>query len=59
MADLHLANLRTWRNDEYAQRAFDSGEISALETSLERLASHREDGGVVVNAARQIIAQRE
>lgn len=58
MAELHLANLRTWRDDEYARQAFDSGEIAALETSLERIASRRDDGGVVVNAARQIIAQR-
>ena len=58
MAELHLANLRTWRNDEYAQRAFDPHEIAALEASLERIATGREDGGIVVNAARQIIAQR-
>jgi trans-aconitate 2-methyltransferase len=58
MAELHLANLRTWRHDEYAQRAFDPHELAALETSLERIASGREDGGIVVNAARQIIAQR-
>lgn len=58
MAELHLANLRTWRDDEYARRAFDSDEIAALETSLGRIASRREDGGVVVNAALQIIAQR-
>ena len=58
MAELHLANLRTWRDDEYARRAFDSDEIAALETLLGRIASRRQDGGVVVNAARQIIAQR-
>ncbi len=58
MAELHLANLRTWREDEYAQRAFDSREIAALEKSLERITSGREDGGIVVNAVRQIIAQR-
>lgn len=58
MAELHLANLRTWRDDEYAQRAFDSDEIAALEISLGRIASRREDGGLVFNAARQIIAQR-
>jgi trans-aconitate 2-methyltransferase len=58
MAELHLANLRTWRDDEYARRDFDSAEITALETSLERIASRHEDGGVVLNAARQIIARR-
>lgn len=59
MAGLHLANLRTWRDDEYARRVFDAGEIAKLETSLERIAGQQEDAGVVVNAARQIIAQRE
>ena len=58
MAELHLANLRTWRDDEYAQRAFDSQEIAALERSLERIATGHEDGGIVANVARQIIAQR-
>jgi len=58
MAELHLANLRTWRDDEYARRTFDSQEISTLETWLERIACGRENGGIVVNAARQIIAQR-
>jgi|GEM_PF-6985977 hypothetical protein len=47
-----------WQNDEYARRAFDSDEIAALDTSLGRIASRCEDGGVVVNAAWQIIAQR-
>jgi len=58
MAELHLANLRTWRDDEYAQQTFDSHDIAALEKSLERIASGLEHGGIVVNAARQIIAQR-
>ena len=58
MAGLHLANLRTWRDEEYARRTFDVAEIAALETSLERIANGREDGGVVLNAARQIIGQR-
>jgi SAM-dependent methyltransferase len=58
MAGLHLANLRTWRDEEYARQAFDPAEITALEAALERLASGREDGGVVVNGARQIVARR-
>jgi hypothetical protein len=46
-------------SDEKVQKlTAHSGEIAALETSLGRIASRREDGGVVVNAARQIIAQR-
>ena len=58
MAELHLANLRTWRHDEYALRSFDPEEIDSLEASLDRVASGLEGGGVVINAARQIIAQR-
>jgi hypothetical protein len=58
MAELHLANLRTWRDDEYARRTFDSAEITELEGAMERIASRREDGGVVVNGARQIVARR-
>lgn len=58
MAGLHLANLRTWRNDEYACGAFDRAEIDSLEASLERIAQGIEDAGIVVNAARQIVARR-
>jgi ubiquinone/menaquinone biosynthesis C-methylase UbiE len=58
MASLHVANLRTWRHDEYAMRTFEADELDALEASLERISSRREDGDVVVNAARQIIARR-
>jgi hypothetical protein len=58
MAKLHLANLRTWRHDEYACRSFDPNEIDSLEKSLGQIANGLENAGVVVNAARQIIAQR-
>jgi trans-aconitate 2-methyltransferase len=58
MAGLHLANLRTWRHDAYASQAFDPNEIDSLEASLGRIIRGVENGGVVVNAARQIIAQR-
>ncbi len=56
MAELHVANLRTWRHDEYASRSFDSKEVDSLETSLEHIAMGVENGGVVINVARQIIA---
>jgi len=64
MAQLHVANLRSWRQDVYAQRAFDSAEIDALEKSLTDIADGATDdrsptGSVVVNAARQIIARRD
>jgi trans-aconitate 2-methyltransferase len=58
MAEIHLANLRTWRHDEFASRYFDSREIDSMEASMDRMARGVESGGVVVNAARQIIAQR-
>jgi trans-aconitate 2-methyltransferase len=58
MAEIHLANLRTWRHDEYASRFFDSSEIDSMEASMDRIVRGIESGGVVVNAARQIIAQR-
>ena len=58
MAGLHLANLRTRRRDDYARRVFDPAEIAALEASLERIASGHEPAGVVINAARQIVARR-
>jgi trans-aconitate 2-methyltransferase len=58
MADLHLANLRTWRHDPYASQAFDRAEIESLETALERIARETGGGEIVVNAARQIVAKR-
>jgi trans-aconitate 2-methyltransferase len=57
MAGLHVANLRTWRHDAYACRAFDAHEVDELEGSLGRIADGAEDGGIVVNTARQIIAR--
>jgi ubiquinone/menaquinone biosynthesis C-methylase UbiE len=58
MAELHVANLRTWRHDEYASRSFDAAEMDSLERSLERIATGFERDGVVINVARQIIAER-
>jgi hypothetical protein len=57
MAELHLANLRTWREQEYARRSFDGSELDRLATALERIASGAKDGGKVVNIARQIAAE--
>lgn len=58
MAELHLSNLRTWRQDGFAQETFDAQELDALEKSLARIVSGEDDAGVVANAARQIIARR-
>lgn len=57
MAELHLANLRTWRNDEYARHVFDPREIDSLEKSMDRIVNGSERAGVVLNVARQIIAR--
>ena len=58
MASLHVSNLRTWRQDEYAARTFDADELDSLDASLQQIANRTEDGGIVVNSARQIIARR-
>lgn len=58
MVELHLSNLRTWRDNEYAKQAFDPAEIDELDRSLAEIASGKKTAGVVMNAARQIIARR-
>jgi len=57
MAELHLANLRTWRHDEFARRAFDPAELDELEAALERIVSGSEPAGVVTNVVRQVVAE--
>jgi hypothetical protein len=57
MAELHMANIRSWRHDKYASQSFDTGEMDLLESSLRRIASGMENAGIVLNTARQIIAQ--
>jgi hypothetical protein len=54
MAELHLANIRSWRHDKYASQSFDAGEMDLLESSLRRIASGMENAGIVLNTARQI-----
>lgn len=58
MAELHLANLRTWRNDAFARETFDTEELSRLETSLERISRGEEPAEAVHNTACQIRARR-
>ncbi len=57
MAELHLANLRTWRGDEYASRSFDRVELDELEATLERIVAGVEPAGVVSSVIRQIVAE--
>lgn len=41
MAELHVQNLRTWRKDPFAARAFDAAELDELETQLAAIAEGR------------------
>jgi SAM-dependent methyltransferase len=47
MAELHVQNLRTWRNDPFAARAFDAAELDELETELAAIAEGRVNAGPV------------
>ena len=58
MAELHLPNLRTWRQDAYARQAFAAEEIDALEASMTEIIADTRNLGVVLNGVRQIVAQR-
>lgn len=57
MAELHLANLLTWRQDEHARRTFDRAKLDELEVTLERIVAGAEPAGVVTNVVRQIVAE--
>jgi trans-aconitate 2-methyltransferase len=41
MAGLHVLNLRTWRGDPFAARAFDPDELDALDAGLSEIAHGR------------------
>jgi hypothetical protein len=56
MAELHVANLRTWRNDPFARDHFDPYELDELDAALDALAAGRDTAPPVENLARQIIA---
>lgn len=57
MAQLHVANLRNWRSNDFATQTFDKREMDQLENELDSIASGREEAGVVYNTAKQIIAR--
>lgn len=58
MAQLHVANLRTWGGNDFAGQAFDRGEMDRLERELGSIASGDKEAGVVYNTAKRIIARR-
>ena len=57
MAQLHVANLRTWGSNNFAVQAFNKHELDQLESELDSIASGSKEAGVVYNTAKQIIAQ--
>jgi trans-aconitate 2-methyltransferase len=58
MAELHLPNLRMWRQDTFVREWIAEAELDALEASLAELAEDTKNKGVVVNGIRQIVARR-
>jgi len=58
MAQLHLANLRTWGRNDFAVQAFDRQEMDQLASQLDSIASGSIDAGVVYNTAKRIVARR-
>jgi hypothetical protein len=57
MAQLHVANLRTWGRNDFAIQAFGRREVDQLENELDSIASGYQEAGVVYNTAKQIIAK--
>jgi hypothetical protein len=47
MAEIHVQNLRTWRTDPFATRAFDRADLDQLETRLQAIASGEESAAPV------------
>jgi trans-aconitate 2-methyltransferase len=59
MAQLHLANIRSWGKGDFAVGAFDRRELDQLEHDLALIASGSQTAGVVHNATRRVIARRK
>jgi SAM-dependent methyltransferase len=57
MAQLHVANLRTWGSNDFAVQEFNMHELDQLERELDSIASGSKEAGVVYNTAKQIVAQ--
>lgn len=57
MAQLHLANLRTWGRNDFAVETLGAPEIGQLESELAAIVSGGVEAGVVHNTARRIVAR--
>jgi trans-aconitate 2-methyltransferase len=58
MAQLHVANIRTWGKSGFAIAEFDRGELLQLEKDLALIASGAEKAGVIRNTVKCLIARR-
>ena len=58
MAQLHVANLRTWGRNAFATQAFERDEMNRLESELQSIACGCQEACVVYNTAKRIIARR-
>jgi hypothetical protein len=56
MARLHAMNIRTWSQDAMARRSFDPGEIAAVQSGLDAIASGQQSARPVRNTLRQLVA---
>jgi trans-aconitate 2-methyltransferase len=59
MAQLHVANLRTWGGNDFAVQTFEKCEMDQLERDLGSIASGSRVADAVHNTARRIIARRK
>jgi len=57
MATLHVLNLRTWRGDAFAARAFDPDELDALDEALGEIAHGRPTEPIEQDLAEVVIAR--
>jgi trans-aconitate 2-methyltransferase len=59
MARLHALNLRTWKDDPFAQASFDPTELAELSTTLGRIATGDEPASAVSCGVKQIVSRRD
>ncbi len=59
MARLHALNLRTWRDDPFAQASFEPTELAELSTTLGRIATGDEPTPAVSCGVKQLVLRRD
>jgi hypothetical protein len=58
MASLHVLNLRAWRTDAFAARAFDPGELDALDAALAEIAHGGPSEPIEQDLAEVVVSRR-